>query len=174
MGFRLTLTLCMHPCKSRKRSISMWGDKVICHPWQQLIFSSCFWHSGPIVPLPQTTANCAVFIAGFKSHLWSIISWPSAAQSSSVLACYPIPALLSVPDRWRVEHCTDSLAHCAPLANEGWHLEMCCSDTWALCARHWVIKDEGQPINCLPAILSASHVISEPVHVFAWALYSEV
>lgn len=52
MGFRLTLTLCMHPCKSMKRSISMRGDKVICHPWQRLIFSSCFWHSGPIAPLP--------------------------------------------------------------------------------------------------------------------------
>ena len=61
MGFRLTLTLCMHPCKSMKRSVSMWGDKVICHPWQRLIFSSCFWHSGPAAPLPQTTANCAVF-----------------------------------------------------------------------------------------------------------------
>ena len=64
MGFRLTLTLCMHPCKSMKRSVSMWGDKVICHPWQRLIFSSCFWHSGLIAPLPPTTANCAVFIAG--------------------------------------------------------------------------------------------------------------
>lgn len=64
MGFRLTLTLCMHPCKSMKRSVSMRGDKVICHPWQRLIFSSCFWHSGTTAPLPQTTANCAVFIAG--------------------------------------------------------------------------------------------------------------
>lgn len=51
--------------------------------------------------------------------------------------------------------------HCVPCANEGWHLEMCCSDTWALCARHWVIKDEGQPINCLPAISAPWRVISQ-------------
>ena len=70
MGFRLTLTLCMHPCKSMKRSVSMRGDKVICHPWQRLIFSSCFWHSGPAAPLPQTTANCAVFHRGDLSEIF--------------------------------------------------------------------------------------------------------
>lgn len=64
MRFRLTLTLCMHPRKSVKRSISTRGDKVICHPWQQLIFSGCSWHFGTLAPLPQTTANCAVLIVG--------------------------------------------------------------------------------------------------------------
>lgn len=55
-------------------------------------------------------------------------------------------------------------------ANEGWHLEMCRSDTWALCARHWMIKDEGQPINCLSAISTPQRVIpSELMHLFASA-----
>lgn len=79
----------------------------------------------------------------------------------SVLPCYPLPASLSHPAHWKVYRCTDSLSHCVHCANEGWHLEMCCSDTWALCARHWVIKDEGQPINCLPAISAPWPMISQ-------------
>lgn len=50
---------------------------------------------------------------------------------------------------------------------------MCRSDTWALCARHWVIKDEGQPINCLSAISTPRRVISsELMHLFASAFIS--
>lgn len=61
----------------------MRGDKVICHPWQRLIFSSCFWHSGPTAPLPQTTANCAVFIVRDLSQIFD----PGLASSEKTHRC---------------------------------------------------------------------------------------